>query len=78
MPSAEMSGPSRAPDEILFGPLAKLVKGPNSAMINTFFVGQLGDEAEIEGSSSKRCREETSEQHCGSGVTSLGGPTSRP
>jgi hypothetical protein len=30
------------PDEILFGPLAKVVSGPNSATINTFFVGQVG------------------------------------
>ena len=37
-----------SPDEILFGPLAKLVKGRDSAAINTFFVGQLGDEAEID------------------------------
>jgi hypothetical protein len=37
-----------SPDEILFGPLAKFVRGPDSATINTFFVGQLGDEAEID------------------------------
>jgi hypothetical protein len=37
-----------SPDEILFGPLAKYVIGRNSATINTFFVGQLGDEAEID------------------------------
>ncbi|MFD0985939.1 hypothetical protein [Methyloligella solikamskensis] len=36
------------PDEILFGPLAKYVAGPNSATINTFFVGQLGSEREID------------------------------
>ena len=38
-----------SPDEILFGPLAKYVIGRNSATVNTFFVGQLGDEAEIDG-----------------------------
>jgi len=38
-----------SPDEILFGPLAKYVRGRDSATINTFFVGQLGDEAEIDG-----------------------------
>ena len=38
-----------SPDEILFGPLAKYVIGRNSATINTFFVGQIGDEAEIDG-----------------------------
>src|SRR5680860_1212782 len=37
-----------SPDEILFGPLAKYVRGRDSATINTFFVGQLGDEAEID------------------------------
>jgi hypothetical protein len=37
-----------SPDEILFGPLAKYVIGRDSATINTFFVGQLGDEAEID------------------------------
>jgi len=37
-----------SPDEILFGPLAKYVVGRDSATINTFFIGQLGDEAEIE------------------------------
>jgi hypothetical protein len=37
-----------SPDEILFGPLAKYVIGSDSATINTFFVGQLGDEAEID------------------------------
>ena len=37
-----------SPDEILFGPLAKVVKGRDSATINTFFIGQLGDEAEID------------------------------
>jgi hypothetical protein len=34
------------PDEILFGPLAKV--GPNSATINTFFVGQVGENVEID------------------------------
>ena len=37
-----------SPDEILFGPLAKFVSGRDSATINIFFVGQLGDEAEID------------------------------
>ena len=37
-----------SPDEILFGPLAKFVRGRDSATINTFFVTQLGDEAEID------------------------------
>ncbi len=37
-----------SPDEILFGPLAKYVIGRDSATINAFFVGQLGDEAEID------------------------------
>ena len=36
------------PDEILFGPLAKYVRGEDSATINAFFIGQLGDEAEID------------------------------
>jgi hypothetical protein len=36
------------PDEILFGPLAKVVSGPNSATINTFFVGQVGEDVEID------------------------------
>ena len=35
-------------DEILFGPLVRYVKGRNSTTLNTFFVGQLGDEAEID------------------------------
>ena len=37
-----------SPDEILFGPLAKFVNGRDSVTINTFFVTQLGDEAEID------------------------------
>jgi hypothetical protein len=36
------------PDEILFGPLAKIVKGRDSTTINTFFVGQVGDHVEID------------------------------
>src|SRR3954454_25218776 len=36
-----------SPDEILFGPLAKIVRGRDSATINTFFVGQVGDHVEI-------------------------------
>jgi hypothetical protein len=38
-----------APDEILFGPLAKYAKGRNSTTLNTFFVGQVGDHPEIDG-----------------------------
>jgi hypothetical protein len=37
-----------SPDEILFGPLAKYVRGSDSATFNAFFVGQVGDEAEID------------------------------
>jgi hypothetical protein len=37
-----------SPDEILFGPLAKFVRGGDSATINTFFVGQVGDHVEID------------------------------
>jgi hypothetical protein len=37
-----------SPDEILFGPLAKYVRGADSATINTFFVGQFGDHREID------------------------------
>lgn len=37
-----------SPDEILFGPLAKFVRGHDSATINTFFVGQVGDHVEID------------------------------
>src|SRR5262245_3314412 len=37
-----------SPDEILFGPVAKLVRGRDSATINTFFVGQVGDHVEID------------------------------
>lgn len=36
------------PDEILFGPLAKFVNGHDSATVNVFFIGQLGNEAEID------------------------------
>ena len=36
------------PDEILFGPLAKYVRGHDSATINAFFVGQVGDHADID------------------------------
>jgi hypothetical protein len=36
------------PDEILFGPLAKWVKGQDSFTINTFFVGQVGPHREID------------------------------
>jgi hypothetical protein len=37
-----------SPDEILFGPLAKVVRGPDSATINTFFVGQVGNHVDID------------------------------
>jgi len=39
---------NREPDEILFGPLAKFVRGPDSATINTFFIGQVGPHREID------------------------------
>jgi Putative MetA-pathway of phenol degradation len=45
----EFSLPDDSPDEILFGPLARLVTGHDSATINTFFVGQVGDQVEIDG-----------------------------
>jgi hypothetical protein len=32
-----------APDEILFGPIARFQKGRDSTTLNTFFVGQVGD-----------------------------------
>ncbi len=35
-------------DEILFGPLAKWVRGGDSATINTFFVGQVGRHSDID------------------------------
>jgi len=38
-----------APDGILFGPLARFQKGPNSTTLNTFFVGQVGNHPEIDG-----------------------------
>ena len=44
----EFALPKDSPDEILFGPLAKFVRGPNSATVNTFFVGQVGDRVEID------------------------------
>src|SRR5262245_203309 len=37
-----------SPDEILFGPVAKLVRGRDSATINTFFVDQVGDHVEVD------------------------------
>ena len=36
------------PDEILFGPLAKYVWGRDSLTVNTFFIGQVGDYADID------------------------------
>ena len=44
----EFALPDDAPDEILFGPIAKFVKGNDSVTINTFFVGQVGDHVEID------------------------------
>ena len=44
----EFALPDEAPDEILLGPIAKFVKGNDSATINTFFVGQVGDHVEID------------------------------
>jgi hypothetical protein len=38
-----------APDEVLFGPLARFQKGPNSTTLNTFFIGQVGDDPTIDG-----------------------------
>jgi hypothetical protein len=38
-----------APDEILFGPLARYAVDPNSTTLNTFFVGQVGDDRTIDG-----------------------------
>ena len=37
-----------SPDEILFGPLAKYVRGRDSVTVNTFFVGQVGNDVEID------------------------------
>ena len=37
-----------APDEILFGPLASYTVGRNSTTLNTFFVGQVGDDPTID------------------------------
>ena len=37
-----------SPDEILFGPLAKYVSGRDSVTVNTFFVGQVGNDVEID------------------------------
>jgi hypothetical protein len=36
------------PDEILFGPLARFQKGRDSTTLNTFFVGQVGDDPTID------------------------------
>src|SRR5262245_57864006 len=44
----EFALPGDSPDEILFGPLAKFVRGGDSATINTFFVGQVGNHVEID------------------------------
>ena len=37
-----------APDEVLFGPLARYSMGRNSTTLNTFFVGQVGEHPEID------------------------------
>jgi hypothetical protein len=37
-----------SPDEILFGPLAEIVRGRDSITVNTFFVGQVGNDVEID------------------------------
>lgn len=37
-----------APDEILFGPLARYAVGRNSTTLNAFFVGQVGDDPTID------------------------------
>jgi hypothetical protein len=42
-------GVKDAPDEILFGPLGRYVMGRNSTTLNTFFVGQVGDDPTIDG-----------------------------
>lgn len=36
------------PDEILFGPLAKYVRGHDSLTVNAFFIGQVGSDVEID------------------------------
>jgi len=36
------------PDELLFGPLMRYVRGRDSTTLNTFFVGQLGNKTEID------------------------------
>jgi hypothetical protein len=36
------------PDEILFGPLGKYVWGPDSLTVNTFFIGQVGNNRDID------------------------------
>ena len=48
--AASTSSRSRtaSPDEILFGPLAKYVWGRDSATINTFFIGQVGNNVGID------------------------------
>jgi hypothetical protein len=44
----ELALQEHSPDEIEFGPLAKVASGRNSGTINVFFVGQVGDEVEID------------------------------
>jgi hypothetical protein len=44
----EFALPDDSPHEILFGPLANFVRGRDSATINTFFVGQVGNHVEID------------------------------
>ena len=36
------------PGEILFGPIAKYVRGHDSATVNAFFIGQVGDHRDID------------------------------
>jgi len=36
------------PDEVLFGPLARFRKGRDSTTLNTFFIGQVGDDPTID------------------------------
>lgn len=42
-------GVKDSPDEILFGPLARYMHGPNSTTLNTFFVGKVGDNTTRDG-----------------------------
>ncbi len=44
----EFSLQGDSPDEILFGPLAKFVRGRESVTINAFLVGEVGENVEID------------------------------